>query len=183
MKKSAKAFFAGLLYIICNYFINSIPCWHIRKILYKLCGMKIGKDSRIMMKTIVTLPWKIRIGNNTTVNEYCYLDGRGGLTIGNNVCVALYSMIITGTHNHNSVNFDFYTEPVVVEDDCWIAARSIVLNGAVLKKGCLISAGSVVAPRTVCNEKTIYSGIPAAYVKKSKREHDLQLDKWMVHFR
>lgn len=40
-------------------------------------------------------------------------------------------MIITGTHNHNSVNFDFYTEPVVVEDDCWIAARSIVLNGAV----------------------------------------------------
>ena len=45
-----------------------------------------------MMRTHVTIPWRIAIGENTTVNEFCYLDGRGGLTIGNNVNVALYSM-------------------------------------------------------------------------------------------
>lgn len=183
MKAQLKAFAAGLLYVFCNYFINIIPCWTIRKLLYRLCGMKIGKHSRIMMKTIVTLPWKIRIGDNTTVNEYCYLDGRGGLSIGSNVNIALYSMIVTGTHNHKSVKFDYYTEPVVIEDDVWIAVRGIVLNGCTVKKGAIIGAGSVIPPRTTCENMGIYSGVPAAKVKEYQRETDLDLDKWIVHFR
>ena len=183
MKAQIKAFAAGLLYVFCNYFINIIPSWTIRKLLYRLCGMKIGKHSRIMMRTIVTLPWKIKIGNNTTINEYCYLDGRGGLTIGDNVNIALYSMIVTGTHNHKSAKFDYYTEPIVIEDDVWIAVRGIVLNGCTIKKGAVISAGAVVSARTTCAPMSIYSGVPATKVKEDHREADLDLDNWTVHFR
>lgn len=183
MKKHLKAFLAGGLYLFCNYFIAYIPCWQLRKLLYRMCGMKIGRHSRIMMRTIVTIPWKIKIGENTTINEYCYLDGRGGLTIGNNVNIALYSMIVTGTHNHKSVKFDYYTEPVIVEDDCWIAVRAIVLNGCILKKGVIVSAGSVVSPRTNCDSLSIYSGVPATKVKTYQRNSNLDLDKWIVYFR
>jgi maltose O-acetyltransferase len=183
MKKQLRGFAAGFLYVFCNYFINIIPCWTVRKLLYRLCGLKIGKHSRIMMKTIVTVPWKIKIGDHTIVNEYCYLDGRGGLTIGDNVNIALYSMLVTGTHNHKTVTFDYYTEPIFVGNDVWIAVRAVVLNGCVLNNGCIVGAGSVLSPRTKCDEMTIYSGVPATKVKSYSRDSALEIENWIVHLR
>ncbi len=183
MKRHLKAILAGGLYIFCNYIIAYIPCWTVRKLLYRMCGMKIGKHSRIMMRTVVTIPWRIVIGDNTTINEYCYLDGRGKLKIGNNVNIALYSMLITGTHDYKSAAFDFYTEPITVESGAWLAARTTVLNGAYLKKSCIVSAGSVVTPRTVCEENTIYCGVPAVKVREREADADPKPDIWTVYFR
>lgn len=182
IKKHLRALVAGLLYIICNYFVNIIPSWSIRKLLYKMCGMKIGKHSRIMMKTIVTLPWKVKIGNNTVVNEYCYLDGRGGLTLGNNVNVALFSMLITGSHNYKSSRFEYYTESIVVEDNAWLAARCTVLNGCTIKEGAIISAGAVVMPHTQCESWSIYSGVPARKIKDIDFV-EREVIPWTVYFR
>ena len=145
--------------------------------------MKIGKHSRIMMRVVVTHPWKIKIGENTTVNEYCYLDGRGGLSIGDNVNVALYSMLITGTHDHRSKGFDYYTEPLTIGDDVWIAARSIVLNGCTMGTGCLLSAGAVLMPRSECPAGMMYGGVPAKPIKERGLTSSLELDYWRIHFR
>lgn len=183
MKSHLKALLAGGLYIFCNYVIANIPSWTVRKFLYRLCGMKIGKHSRIMMKTTVTLPWKIRIGENTTINEHCYLDGRGGLTIGDNVNIALYSMLITGSHKHRSSQFDFFTEPIVIEDGCWLAARSIVLNGSIMKTESILSAGSVLSPRSVCDAGGVYAGVPAIKTNERRLQKKLELGIWKVHFR
>ncbi len=66
------------VYIFINYFVAGIPCWSIRKMLYKLFGMKIGKGSRINMKCFVIEPWNVKIGENSIINEVCLIDGRGG---------------------------------------------------------------------------------------------------------
>ena len=122
------------------------------------------------------------IGDNTTINEYCYLDGRGGLRIGDNVNMALYSMVITGSHKYKTKGFDFYTEPVVIEDDVWIATRAIILNGSHLKRMSVVGAGAVILPHSICEENTVYSGNPAHSVKKydCKRRY---LKPWTIHFR
>lgn len=181
--KNIRGFGAGFIYLFCNYFIAYIPSWIIRRRLYLICGMKIGKSSRIMMRTVVTIPWKIVIGDYTCINEYCYLDGRGFLKIGNNVNIAISSMIITGTHDYNSKNFEFYTEQVQIEDGVWIGARAIVLNGCTIKKNSIISAGSVLKPRTQCNESSIYMGNPAKKVRNRNLNEELSFRKWYIHFR
>lgn len=183
MKSHIKGILAGGLYVLCNYIITYIPCWHLRKLLYMACGMKIGRHSRIMMRVVVTHPWKIRIGENTTVNEFCYLDGRGGLTIGDNVNVALCSMLITGTHDHRSKGFDYYTEPIIIGDDVWLAARSMVLNGCEVGNSCLLSAGAVLMPRTKCHDGMMYGGVPAKQIKERGLEGPLELGHWDIHFR
>ena len=154
-----------------------------RKALYRLLGMKIGRHSRVMMKTIVTHPWKISIGDNTTVNEYCYLDGRGGLAIGDRVNVALFSMLITGSHELNSPTFQYFAERIVVEDDVWIGARAVVLNGCTLEQGCVVGAGSVVSPRKTCKSFSVYAGVPAMLCKERDLEDDLAVEPWKVCFR
>ena len=183
MKGHIHGLLAGGLYIICNYIITNIPCWHIRKALYRLLGMKVGKGSRIMMKTIVTHPWKIKIGDNATINEYCYLDGRGGLSIGNNVNIALRSMLITGSHHTGSIAFDYYTEPIKIEDDVWLGSQSMVLNGCTIGHACIIGAGAVVQPRSHCEERSIYGGVPAKKIKERYLCDSLELSHWNIHFR
>lgn len=83
-----KNFVLDFIYIILNYVVCYIPCWHIRKLCYQLAGMKIGKGSRILMGTIIIKPWKIKIGKNSIINERCHLDARGGITIHDNVSIA-----------------------------------------------------------------------------------------------
>lgn len=183
MKSHIKGILAGGLYVLCNYIISYIPCWHLRKLLYMACGMKIGKHSRIMMRVVVTHPWKINIGENTTVNEYCYLDGRGGLIIGDNTNIALYSMLITGTHDHRSKGFDYYTESITIGDGVWLAARTMVLNGCEVGDGCLLSAGAVLMPRSKCPGGMMYGGVPAKPIKERGLEGPLEFGYWSIHFR
>lgn len=183
MKQHAWGILAGCAYLVCNYVIGHLPCWHLRKLLYSLMGMEIGSGSRIMMCCTVTHPWNIRIGENTTINESCYLDGRGGLKIGSNVNISLQSMLITGTHDHKSLTFDYYTEPITVKNGVWLGARSMILNGCYIGDNSIVSAGSVLSPRSTVEPNTIVSGSPAKVVKRRKLDGDLLLKRWNIHFR
>lgn len=69
----------GAVHLFLNYFVAYLPSWWIRKIFYRLAGMKIGKGSRINQRVYVFSPWKISIGKNTMINSFAILDGRGGV--------------------------------------------------------------------------------------------------------
>jgi len=48
-------------------------------------------------------------------------------------------------HDSNEIEFNNNSYSVVIEDDVWIGARAILLSGAHIGKGSIISAGSVVS--------------------------------------
>lgn len=149
----------ALLYIFLNYVVAYIPIWTIRKLIYKLFGMKIGKGSRIYMKCIIRSPWNIEIGNNTVINENCVLDGRGGISIGDNVSISLFTTILSASHDRKSESFEYIKKKVVIENNVWIGVRAVVLEGTVLKKGCVLGAASSLKGDT--EEGYIYVGVPA----------------------
>lgn len=153
----------SLTYIFINYFVAYIPLWTIRRLFYKLFGMKIGKGSRIYMKCVVRAPWRIKIGENTIINENCYLDGRGGLTIGSNSSISLFSMIISASHDMKSDRFEYRKGAVEIGDNVWIGARAIVLDYTKVRNQCVVSAGAVLKGATV--KGCVYIGNPAKAVK------------------
>ena len=146
--------------------INHIPIWYIRRIMYRLLGLKIGKNSKIALFVTMDSPWKITLGVNTLVNEMCYLDGRGELMIGDNVSVSQGASVITASHGVHSDTFEYFEEKVLIEDNVWIATGAIVLNGSHLRNGSVIGAGSVFKGSTEPN--TIYAGNPAKAIKRRK---------------
>lgn len=170
-----------LQYLFCNYFIANIPFWFIRRLLYILMGMKIGKNSRILMKTMVINPRGIIIGNRTIINEKCYLDGRGTISIGDDVSVSHYTRIITGSHDICSSDFRYITKAVIIENNVFIGSGGIILGGGYLKRGCVIAAGSVCKSGQY-SEYGLYSGVPAAFVLKRDIEDDYQLGDWKPWF-
>lgn len=58
------------------------------------------------------------------------------------------------------------TNPVIVEDNVFIGANSIILKGVRIGKGSVIGAGSVVTKNVPANE--VWAGNPARYVKTIK---------------
>jgi acetyltransferase-like isoleucine patch superfamily enzyme len=52
---------------------------------------------------------------------------------------------------------------VVIEDDCWIAANSVILDGVRIGRGSVVAAGAVVS-RDV-PPFSIVAGVPARVIK------------------
>lgn len=173
-----KDFILEIEYIFLNNFLAYFPFWPIRKLFYKLLGMKIGKGSRIMMKTVVYCPHKIVIGDNSMINECCYLDGRGKIEIGNNVTIATFTKLISASHNIDDDDFSYVSNSIIIGDNSAVFSDSVVLGGAKISKGCVFSAKSLVRKGEYC-DNGIYGGNPAVFIRKrhSKSDYKQQVSK------
>ena len=107
----------------------------------------------------------IRIGQQTRVHGSCLHAGLA-ITIGQRCLIAANCQIFDGSGH--DVCFDDVTQrqqtrgthrPVVIEDDVWLGANTIVLPGVTLGCGCVVGAGSVVT-RDV-PPMTLVAGNPA----------------------
>lgn len=171
-----------LIMYFLNHIVLHIPFWQMRKAIFKILGMKIGKKSRILMGTIVYNPWMITIGDNVVINEECILDGRGGITICNNVSISMRTVILTGTHDVNSDCFAYKSNAVVIKDNVWTGVGSIILPGAVLEERVVLAAGSV-AKAGSYDKNWVYSGVPAQKIKKRKINENYLLGNWQPWLR
>ncbi len=183
MKRLLNNFLQGVAYCLCNYVVSYIPFWNVRKLVYRMLGMKIGKGSRILMRVVVISPSRIVLGERVIINEYCYLDGRGGIEIGNDCSISVYSYINTGQHMINSQDFEYSTKNVTIADHVWICARVNVLGGANLQSGSVICAGSTVIKGDY-EKLGIYSGIPASKIgEREEQAIHYKLSEWNPFFR
>ncbi|MDC0124525.1 acyltransferase [Gammaproteobacteria bacterium] len=55
-----------------------------------------------------------------------------------------------------------------IEDDCWIGANVVFLDGAHVNKGCVVAAGAVV--KGVIPPYSVVAGIPAKVIKTRQRQ-------------
>lgn len=150
-----------------NHIINKIPSYNIRNIFYRnIYKVKIGYGSSIHLNTHINR-FKIVIGKNSVINRKCYLDGRGGITIGDNVSISPEVHLITASHDLRSENFGYITKAIVVNDYVWIGSRATILPGVSLGKGCVVATGSVVTKNV--DEFDVVAGVPAKVVGKRPR--------------
>jgi acetyltransferase-like isoleucine patch superfamily enzyme len=154
-----KVILYGLQFYLLNFFIAYFPSNNIRKLVLRILKMRLGTNCAIYGKFEIRNPWRISIGNNTSIGHRVTLDGRGGLTIGNNVNISSEVMIWTWQHDYNSSSFEIVSKPVIVEDYVWISARAIILPGVKIGEGSVIAAGSIVTKDT--KPFSVYAGIPA----------------------
>jgi virginiamycin A acetyltransferase len=105
------------------------------------------------------------IGERVTINSGCVIYTGNGLTIGNDVAIAANCVFAPVNHAFADKNklireqrFLPSKGGIVIEDDVWIGAGCVVLDGAVLRRGCVIGAMSLV--RGEVSAYGIYGGNP-----------------------
>lgn len=101
-----------------------------------------------------TIVWlngdQIELGHRVGFNYGCYVNGFGGLTIGDETVVGPYSMIHTANHEFGDLDQPITAQgwvraPVTIGRDCWIGMGVCIVPGVTIGDGCVIGAGSVVA--------------------------------------
>ena len=170
--------FFGYFYLaLWNHLFNKVPSftfrYHVAKYFY---GMKIGKFSNIHYGVILFSPWRITVGSNCNIQMNCLLDGRGDITICNNVDITLGVKIFTEQHDINSADYDTVKKAVIINNNSVIGSYSLILPGVTINEGAVIAAGSVV-PKNV-PAFVMVAGNPA--IIKSERDRDI---KYKLNFR
>ncbi len=146
-----------------------IPFHTIRLLLYRaVFKVKIGPASSIHRKCRFYRPGGVTIGANSVVNREVLLDGRMGLTIGNNVSISEGAMLLTLEHDPNSPDFAGRGAPVVVEKHAFVGARAIILPGITVGEGSVVAAGAVVTHDVPAY--TIVAGVPARPIGERTRD-------------
>jgi acetyltransferase-like isoleucine patch superfamily enzyme len=111
----------------------------------------------------------IIIGPGSFINSGCVLYSGNGIRIGANVLIAANCTLAPTNHEYRDrarlireQGFKPSKGGIVIEDDVWIGANSVLLDGAVVRRGCVVGAGSIV--RNELPEYSISAGVPARTV-------------------
>lgn len=167
-----RRYLAGLQYLLILW-IGSIPSQHIRKFLYsRVFGMRLDPTAIIYGGAEVRSPRNVCIGKHTSIGHHAILDGRNGLTIGDNVNLSTGVWIWTLEHDPQSSDFGTAGGPVVIEDYAWVSCRAVILPGVRIGKGAVVAAGAVVTKDVP--PYAIVGGVPAKVI--GERTQDLRYE-------
>jgi maltose O-acetyltransferase len=132
-------------------------------------GMQIGIGSIVHWRLVSFAPERVRVGEHSILGNDGFLDGRSGITIGDNVNIAAHVHIYTLEHDPQSPDFATKGGPVDVGDRVFIGSRATILPNIKLGTGAVVAAGAVVTHDV--DKFTIVAGVPAK--KVGERTEDL----------
>jgi acetyltransferase-like isoleucine patch superfamily enzyme len=112
---------------------------------------------------------EVVIGADCAINSGTVMYTGNGIRIGDAVLIAANCTLAPTNHEFGDATrrirdqgFQPSRGGIVIEDDVWLGANVVVLDGAVIGKGCVVAAGAVV--RGVLEPYSIYAGAPAQRV-------------------
>lgn len=136
------AFKRAIWYLINAFIFNSwIPFYGLKRWLLRLFGANIGKGVVIKPYVRIKYPWKLQIGDYSWIGESVWIDNLDEVVIGKNCCLSQGVTLICGNHRYDKVQFDLFTQPILLEDGVWIGTQCLVLPGSILQNHCVLSAG------------------------------------------
>ena len=148
---------------VCNHIVNKIPSHHIRLYFYKnIMKFKISKGASIHLGCTFAITYNFQLGKNSTINQYCHIDNRGGISIQENVSISPKCSLITADHLVNSSTFEGRERSILIEKYSFLGYGATILGNVTLLEGTIVGASSLVTKNTKAFH--IYVGVPA-YVK------------------
>jgi len=113
------------------------------------------------------------LGERCYLNSRCVLYSGNGISIGNDVLIAANCTLAPVNHAYRDrqrlireQGFTSSRGGIVIEDDVWIGANCVLLDGAVVRRGCVVAAGSLV--RGELPAYSICRGTPAVPVDERR---------------
>jgi acetyltransferase-like isoleucine patch superfamily enzyme len=113
---------------------------------------------------------RIEMGNGIGFNYGCYVNGYGGLVIGDGTMFGPYTMVHTANHetevDRPLAEQGWEPELVTIGSDCWIGMGACILPGVTIGDGCIVGAGSIVTRDL--EPWTVNVGNPAKPIRSRK---------------
>lgn len=169
------SFLYNFLLYIYNYVVAWVPSHRFRCLFLRhAMQVSLGEQCAILLGLRLYTKGRITIGAHSVIDRNCVLDGRGGISIGENVNLAPEVMVLTAYHDPDSDDFLGIEKRVVIEDYVWIATRATILPGVRIGSRAVVGAGSVVTKDVAPG--AVVAGNPARVIRERKGNQVYQLD-------
>jgi acetyltransferase-like isoleucine patch superfamily enzyme len=159
---------------------------------------KKGRGATIRFRTrIDVLPFnKFNLGSQSTIESFSTINnGVGDVLIGDNTLIGMSNVIIGPVtignnvifaqnivasglnHEYSDVNQPIFKQkilvsPIIIEDDCWIAANSVITAGVTIGKHSVVAGGAVVTKNIP--PYSVAAGNPAKVIK----QYNFKTEQW-----
>jgi acetyltransferase-like isoleucine patch superfamily enzyme len=139
-------------------------------------GIRLGNNVSIGKATKIECTGNLRfLGKGLEVEDNVGLGAdnfygcAGGIRIGQDTIVGNYVSFHAENHVYSGTDLPIRLQGVThqgiqVGSNCWIGAKSTILDGAIIEDGCVIAASALVIAG-VYKENGIYGGVPAKLLK------------------
>jgi acetyltransferase-like isoleucine patch superfamily enzyme len=138
-------------------------------------GIEIGANTRVMLNAELHvynfrgLPSsRISIGENSVIGPFSIIMGHGGTSIGDNVIISPRVSILPINHLFENKNIPIREQGIsahgiTIENNVWIGAGAIILDGVHIGQGSVVGAGAVVTKDVP--PYTMVLGVPARVIR------------------
>lgn len=122
----------------------------------------IGKNTKVHPTAFIRHGERVEIGDNCFINHNNVIQGgknKAKIIMGNHVQTGPGVMMFAFNHGTEMngipmIDQDYFEADIIIDDDVWIGAGSIITAGVHIGKGCVIGSNSVVTkdlpPYTIC---------------------------------
>jgi len=137
-------------------------------------GIVLGKNVIIGRNTILSCKGgSIELGDYANISAGCSLLSETKITVGKYTFLAGHCYLVAGgNHSIERTDIPIMFQPslikggITIEEDGWLGASVVVLDGVSLGKGCVVGAGAVVTQSFPAY--SVVAGVPAKKIKSRK---------------
>lgn len=123
----------------------------------------VGPNLQVLAGSRLFALENLAVGGHVTIGYDNHIDASGGITLGDHVTTAPGVQIISQSHAAIGQDRSVAVGAVRIDADVLLASKVIVLPGVFLPRGCIVSAASVVEPRSY-RPYSVLAGNPARVI-------------------
>lgn len=132
-------------------------------------SLKLGDKAEVRHYAIIECGASVSIGRRSVIGAHNWLQGSGGIAIGDDVIIGPGVRIISTTHDISDPDRPFSIQPLIAQpvsigSNVWIGADVIILGGVKVGNNVVIGAGALVNRDLPAN--AIYIGSPVRQLKE-----------------
>lgn len=153
-------FLVSLIYSF-SYYIHEQVVWR--------ANIHAAKDARIHATASIRNAQNVHVGKNSHINHLCcvWADENSEIILGDNLLMGPGVCIFSSNHStskgHPMTFQPRKEETIVIGNDVWLGALSVITAGVHIADGVIVAAGAVVT-RSITQENVIVGGIPAKII-------------------
>lgn len=114
-------------------------CWLLRKF-----GARIGAPCYVYNDVEIWAPWNLVMADYSTLGRRVIVYSMAEVSLGLRAVVSQGVHLCTGSHDHESANFQLFALPIEIGADAWICAEAFLAPGVSIGEGAVIGARAVV---------------------------------------
>jgi len=132
----------------------------------KMVGVNKKVSWPVHFTSVIIAPKNINPGTKAPgISIGCYIDGRNGIEIGENVWIGPRVSIISQNHNENDYFSYLASSPIVIGKNSLLSANCVILPEVELGEHTIVAAGAIVT-KSFKEGNQVLGGAPAKVIKK-----------------